>query len=317
MTKGPSPILRDALRQNLTGLDAIGIYQHVLPDKPVLAFMETILRWRYTDLFGSPGHRFVEEWFGRLHRLPCSANVETIKSTVVEMRSIFQALGLTSAYFREFRAANIDRSIGLMAGNFGGTVVDIGAEDNMLGLRLCARFPSTERVIGTDIVRRNPITEGDRLQFRLQSTGGSLPVDDQEADVCVCRYSLHHMTHPEQAAMLQDVLRVLKAGGRFLIYENTYSENLRPLAPDSLGLHKAFIDLAPADRRRLVLAAMDTFSLGIKDKAMPFPFTFRSVEEWRALFVTTGFEVKALSYYGIPPFDLHQAPLGCFVLVKP
>ena len=154
------------------------------------------------------------------------------------------------------------------------------------------------------------------LEFRLQLTRKSLPVQTEEADIAVCRYALHHMTYVEQGNILMEIHRGLKPLGRCIVYENSYSLRLEPELPDVNGFNASLLSIGEPVRLRLLLAGLDTFSLGIKNKDMTFPHSFRSFEEWSDLFRTCGFHVRKSHYFGIPVFDLHQAPLACFILEK-
>jgi SAM-dependent methyltransferase len=288
----------------------------LLHDDQALAVMERILLRTYSTLLGPGGRAFAEAYFARLRGLSASASLEELGELALAMRVLFRRSRLEERY-RRFRRENLRTSIALIeSGLLRGTVADIGAHDNVLGDVLVAERPEVDVVIGLDVRSSAPLVRPPSLQFRQLETRTELPLPTGSMDGVVCRYSLHHMPLREQRAILRETHRVLLPTGASVIFENSYSLTRSPLAPDPYGLHADVVRLGDARRIELLLAALDVFSLGIKPKPMEFPRTFRSIEGWLDEFAASGLAVADVRYYGVPLYDLHQAPLAVFVLSR-
>jgi ubiquinone/menaquinone biosynthesis C-methylase UbiE len=105
-----------------------------------------------------------------------------------------------------------------------GTLVDVGCGPGYLVFLIAQKCPSLQ-VIGVDISSEMVETAarqalsldlGKRVTFRLGDSQ-QLPFEDGELDFVVSSLSLHHWSQPEQA--LQEIQRVLKPGGQFLIFD--------------------------------------------------------------------------------------------------
>jgi SAM-dependent methyltransferase len=299
------------------GEQALRCLQDLAADGEAFQLLVAILQRSYATLLGPDGGTFVDEYFEAVEQTLPAASLDALWRTVVGMRRRFRQLGLERVYLDEFRARNLDTSLRLAgASSFAGPVVDVGAGDNLLGSRLLRMAPHVDRVTGVDTRRGDPHLDPPRLRFAQQADPRSLPLASASCASAVCRYSLHHMTAEEQDAIAAETHRVLSPDGRWIVYENAYSPHLAPLGEDPGGLHERLLALADPERIVLLLACLDTFSLGIKDKDMQFANTFRSVEEWQSFFRARSFTVERCRYYGLPVHDLHQAPLTVLVLTK-
>lgn len=105
-----------------------------------------------------------------------------------------------------------------------GIVVDIGCGPGLLVAVLTKAFPNL-CLIGVDIAENmvqqaavNMASQGlsDRTSFRLGDIK-ELPFDENSINWLVSTLSLHHWTEPGQA--FQEIYRVLRPGGQFLIFD--------------------------------------------------------------------------------------------------
>jgi len=112
----------------------------------------------------------------------------------------------------------------LKAHNPEGTLADIGCGPGYLIANMAKAFPRLS-IIGVDIAEEMVQQAADNLaslglaenvSFR-QGDIEELPFEDNSLDFVVSTLSLHHWTKPERA--LQEVNRVLKHGGQFLIFD--------------------------------------------------------------------------------------------------
>lgn len=298
------------------GLESLAIFPAVLRDEGVYAILSDIVCRSYAKFLGRRGAEFVSEYLGALTSLPSSCSTGQIQEVVLGARLSFDHRGLASYYHNVFRWANLHASIDLVgADRFAGRVADIGTHDNMLGRVLLELAPKVTHIIGVDLEKAPWAVSDSRLEFRVQRDPRRIPVNSAEVDAVVLRYALHHMRFAEQVDILGEVRRILKPGGTVFIFENTYSTVIAPTFACG-AVHQRILDLGSQPRIRLLLAALDTFSQGIKAKHGPFPYSFRTMEEWQQLFAQLNLDSFETHYYGLPMVDLHQAPLGVFVLTK-
>ena len=105
-----------------------------------------------------------------------------------------------------------------------GVMVDVGCGPGYLVEVMSESFPHL-RFIGVDIAEEmiqkaasNPSFKGvgKRVEFR-QGDVQKLPFEDNAVDFVVSTLSLHHWSQPNQA--LQEICRVLKPQGQFLIFD--------------------------------------------------------------------------------------------------
>ena len=299
------------------GLESLTIYQEVIQTPEVFTLLADIVQATYPRCLGPSGQHFVHRYLNALRQLPPDCSTDDIQALMLSMRKVFQGSDLDNTYHTSFRLENIATSIDQAgASRFTGTVVDIGADDNAFGHVLFRDHLRVTEVMGIDIMQAQTRFTADRLHFRVQTHTGALPVEDSYADTAVLRYVLHHIPGEDHRPMLCELRRILKPGGVAIIYENTYSFQ-RPPLEDRLSLHTRILSLKTAERIHLLLAALDTFSQGIKEKIGPFPYAFRSIEDWLEVFGDAGLAVDKILYLGMPLLDLHQAPLGIFILSNP
>jgi len=296
------------------GIQAIEIYKSVICDSEILNLLEEILTATYEKYFGDEGVDFVRTYFQELRGLPQDSSFDLIKKLILKLRDIFRKSTLCSRYHDSFRRLNLATSLRVVGFElFSGTVVDIGADDNMLGYMLLELCPTVSHVIGVDVETRDPIIVDGKLEFRCQNSLLRLPVVESEADTVVVRYSFHHMSLQEQVSIRDEIARVLKPKGNLIVYENTFSFTIHPLV-DNYGFHSKMLNLHDPVRIHLLLSALDVFSNGIKRKEIPFPYTYKMVEDWNGFFEAGGFDSVETRYFGFPLYDLHQAPMGVFIL---
>lgn len=105
-----------------------------------------------------------------------------------------------------------------------GTAVDLGCGPGHLVFLLARQAPNLH-VTGVDLsdtmfaaatAYAHQTGLGDRVAFRLGDVA-RIPFPDRSVDLVVSTLSLHHWSHP--VAVLDDVARVLRPGGAFLIFD--------------------------------------------------------------------------------------------------
>ncbi len=123
-----------------------------------------------------------------------------------------------------------------------GRVLDVGTGPGALAVEI-ARRCSACRVVGIDLApdmlrsaarRASDARVADRVDFMV-ADAGQLPLADASVDVAVSTLSLHHWRDP--AAVLRELWRVVRPGGRVLIYDIRFSYSPRQMA--------GFVDASP------------------------------------------------------------------------
>lgn len=285
-----------------------------LPQHPeVLELLGDLVASTYEHHLGFLGRSFVADYLHSLDEISPSSEAGEIVEMLLRHRRRFSA-SLWPRYREHFRNANLRSSLELAEGSWlRGRALDVGAGDNRLGRILLDDYPRVVSVVGVDIERRPEVEEGGCLEFRVMPDHRTLPCGDREFALVILRYSLHHMTWSEQEAVLREAERALSRGGVILIFENSYSRMRRAVGSTiARQFHRRA--LALGDRElHLLMSSLDLFSLGIKEKNQPFPFTFRTVEGWRQI-LAERFVILHEEFHAFQMADLHPQPLAFFVL---
>ena len=133
-------------------------------------------------------------------------------------------------------------------GRFSDKILDVGCGTGFVS----QLYPNFD-VIGIDtsveMLKRNPYT-------RLRARAESLPFPDNHFDWVVCRSLLHHLEYPSTG--LQEMVRVLKPGGKWVAWEpnlsvfNDWIRKLSKLTKRFSHWHKNF---PPAELVRMIQQA--------------------------------------------------------------
>ncbi len=104
----------------------------------------------------------------------------------------------------------------------GGLVLDIGCGPGFLSTEIARRYPAV-KVVGLDnnneminIARRSRQSGRSHMEF-IKGDAHRLPFGGATVDLVVSSLSLHHWA--DAAAVFKEIKRVLKPGGRFLIFD--------------------------------------------------------------------------------------------------
>ncbi len=199
------------------------------------------------------------------------------------------------------------------------TIADIGAGHNILGKKILSYSDNNglqvQRLIGTDINEWQDDTDrtDDRLEFIYQESPTNFPLSSNSYDSVIVKWVLHHMSIEDQRKFLKDIRRILRPGGKLIVFESLgatkaddekiwkdYSRELKDASSwgpkgswrdDNLRLNRDFRKLN-AEQQLKLHAAEDYFGHNVVMNRvwMPQPFTYRSVKEYQGLLNELGFD---------------------------
>ena len=199
------------------------------------------------------------------------------------------------------------------------TIADIGAGHNILGKKILSYSDNNglqvQRLIGTDINEWQDDTDrtDDRLEFIYQESPTNFPLSSNSYDSVIVKWVLHHMSVEDQRKFLKDIRRILKPGGKLIVFESLgatetndgeiwkdYRRELKDASSwgpkgswrgDNLRLNRDFKKLN-AEQQLKLHAAEDYFGHNVVMNRvwMPQPFTYRSVKEYQGLLNELGFD---------------------------
>jgi len=287
---------------SLVGTQAVLIYRKA--DEATIKLVRDILMVSHHLYLGELGRSFIETSFAAvLDALRAKTELDGVFDA---RRDAFACSGLDSPR-RMYKEGSLRRTIRLLSlEGFEGHIVDVGAADNMLGWTLTQNLAPQAAFTGIDIARTAGVKESPRLHFIQQGDPTVIPLEDRSVDICLFRFSLHHMEYDVQQKILEEAQRVTASSGRIVLVEDSYSLALPALADNML--HRVLLGL---DKRIWdALALLDASSCLVTEETMTFPFSFRSVEDWQSLGVKIGLELRRVDYWGLPFFSLYQAPLA-------
>lgn len=161
-----------------------------------------------------------------------------IEETVNAAKNGFEASFAEQTYYnRQTRdEVHLDAIIDFIPVGAGMKILDLGTGSGYLAFALAKKYPDAA-VTGLDIVRN--ALEENRTKAKNESisnigfssySGVEFPFADNEFDIVVSRYALHHF--PDIEKSLSEVFRVLKSSGNFFISDPAPDTNDKDGAVD-------------------------------------------------------------------------------------
>ncbi len=197
-----------------------------------------------------------------------------------------------------------------------GVLLDFGAGDTQLALRLVDLNPNITQSYATDIFPFTPTTTHPKVSFLQQKAPDETPFTEESVDTVILSTVLHHITPKVRRSLLEHLYSILKPCGRVILVEDSFP-SIPPMSRNDI--ETAFFSLSPSQRRD-VLCFLDWWGNRLmKNRAeIPLPCTFKTTEEWVALFKDFGFKVMKSDFEGFPPIYTHMvSPKAVLVFEKP
>jgi SAM-dependent methyltransferase len=148
------------------------------------------------------------------------------------------------------------------------------------------------RIVGIDVdegLLRNPL-----IDLRVKGLGGSLPFPDGSFDLVSANMVAEHL--PDPKLVLDDVRRVLRTGGRFVL-----------LTPNYLYYLIAIASLTPERLKKWLILQLERREAG---DVFPAFYRMNTPGRIRALALESGFRVKELHVVGSGGTFQRLGPLG-------
>ena len=183
-------------------------------------------------------------------------------------------------------------------------VLDFGCGKLALLKELAQSNPHLEKLIGVDL-KSHPVLEGldRRLEFQRDLQG----VQKDSVDLAIIKLVLHHLESVDEIEeILKDIKKVLRPGGRLIIFEESFPlasceivEIKKYLAEFNLELSEATVDflhLSEADKINFLF--LNDWLMNVQNSYMPWTGLYQSIEDWKFLGEELGFTEKEVHFLG-------------------
>ncbi len=198
-----------------------------------------------------------------------------------------------------------------------GRILDVGCGTGILAKRIISQNQSAT-VIGIDLHPYREWREFASPRIQFKTVHGDAFADflwTEKFDACCITWTLHHMSFAEQESYLRLIHENIPLGCSLVVLEDGYSAESLPL--HGAGLCKIFFAL-PAEDRQKIMSFYDWIANRVlaRRSLVPIPCTYRTLEEWKELFIRLGYEVSKETFIGFPQKRDICTPQIAFVATK-
>jgi hypothetical protein len=115
-----------------------------------------------------------------------------------------------------------------------------------------------------------------------------------------------------QEKLLKLIKNKLKPNGKIIIFEYTFSNLQRPTLRNYVTQNFLKLNLT---QKLMYLRIMDWLAnVAVLKRKIPMPYSFRTYEEWKELFINLDYKIAKSKFIGFPKEFFHQGPYCLFVL---
>lgn len=179
--------------------------------------------------------------------------------------TVQDVIGASGESVEFFAALKIDLMQRELATSAVSHILDFGCGVGNTTREIAARFPRA-RTVGYDpsgesiaVARRLPAPEGADTSF-VTGDGRTLPFEDASFDAVFTACVFHHIEEKDHAHWARELLRVLRPGGSFLIFEHNPFNPLTRRVVRDCPFDEGVVLLRPRYARRLLQSAGFTAS---------------------------------------------------------
>lgn len=205
------------------------------------------------------------------------------------------------------------------------TFVDVGANKLRRINELAGIYRSIDLFIGVDVVPQAnkfnfperceyiQIRKGSGLdrksKFKNQNLNGSiLEIESGSVDLVNIQYVLHHFgSDGEIVEMIEEVYRILKPGGRLLLWEESYIRDIEVrelvLSNNQLGIEtdfeltKRFYQLNDEEKFEFIL--INDWIVNVNNPHMQWTLLYKPWTDWEVLLNSSGFGLLSVHDLGL------------------
>jgi len=194
----------------------------------------------------------------------------------------------------------------------GDTYCDIGCGGGDLVAYLKNYYPHFREYTGIDVLDWRTDGLKNKINFQLLDFSKSNARSTQQYDMATCIAVLHHIGHTNESLQhfLTNVQSAISKNGRLLIEEdvilpadelaqnNGFESHVKLLA-ENQSLFAEYLAMT-REEQKSVLTIIDLLanSLVVGVPNMAFPFGFRSIEEWKVIFINSGYTIENVIIHG-------------------
>ncbi|MDP8233840.1 MAG: class I SAM-dependent methyltransferase [Candidatus Saelkia tenebricola] len=295
-----------------------------LHNNPTLkAFIENVLTKRYTN-WGLPANlvKYIFATLEKYRNNPEQARQRVYAETIdfetnTDWQEAYNRYKSATKYTTTF--SQIEQVLGSLP--IGATVVDVGCGNNILGKEIAINNPKIS-IIGTDTYDYHEEHGLSNLNFLQQSSPFDIPIGEESVDVIILNATLHHVSPEEIGEFLNELSRILKPGGKVILVEDTWSENIPFKTEESdIELTNEFLSLVEQygeDFAKEYLIFNDWYSNIVVHQwdGMAMPYNFHSMESWQTIFQNQGFTTSETLFFGFLKQTFHKPSVGIIVFTN-
>lgn len=161
-----------------------------------------------------------------------------------------------------------------------------------------------KKLIGVD-AKSQPVLEG--LDSRIEFVRSLVDIETASVDLVVIKLVLHHLENEQEAlAIFKELGRVLRSGGKLIVFEESFPDAICDIRESEKYLAKFNLELSEVTEDFLRLSREDKIKflflndwlMNLQNAYMPWTMQYKSMEEWKTLIESVGFQERESHFLG-------------------